>query len=130
MAKTKISKIAKDLNVSVTTVIEFLGKRNITIDANPNTRVEDDIVDMLMSAFKSDKDLKNRSEQITTERRENRVKPAPAQPEEVKIATPQAHAPHTLEYIFYLHRLHDRASPTHTPIPQYIHNLLAVPEYG
>ncbi len=60
MAKTKISKIAKDLNVSVTTVIEFLGKRNITIDANPNTRVEDDIVDMLMSAFKSDKDLKNR----------------------------------------------------------------------
>ncbi len=96
MAKTKISKIAKDLNVSVTTVIEFLGKRNITIDANPNTRVEDDIVDMLMSAFKSDKDLKNRSEQITTERRENRVKPAPAQPEEVKIATPQAHAPHIL----------------------------------
>ena len=93
MAKTKISKIAKDLNVSVTTVIEFLGKRNINIDANPNTRVEDDIVDMLMSAFKSDKDLKNRSEQITTERRENRVKAPQAQPEEVKIATPQAQTP-------------------------------------
>ena len=96
MAKTKISKIAKDLNVSVTTVIEFLGKRNINIDANPNTRVEDDIVDMLMSAFKSDKDLKNRSEQITTERRENRVKAPQAQPEEVKIATPQAQTPHIL----------------------------------
>ena len=96
MAKTKISKIAKDLNVSVTTVIEFLGKRNINIDANPNTRVEDDIVDMLMSAFKSDKDLKNRSEQITTERRENRVKAPAAQPEEVKIAAPQAQAPNIL----------------------------------
>ena len=44
MAKTKISKVAKDLNVALPTVIEFLRKKDITIDDNPNTRVEDDIV--------------------------------------------------------------------------------------
>ena len=69
MAKTKISKIAKDLNVSLPTVIDFLRKRNINIDESPNTRVEDDVVALLMSAFKSDKDLKNRSSQITTNAR-------------------------------------------------------------
>ncbi len=39
MAKTKISKVAKDLNVSVPTVIEFLRTKNIEIDDNPNTRI-------------------------------------------------------------------------------------------
>lgn len=78
MPKTKISKIAKDLNVSLPTVIEYLRKQNISIDESPNTRVEDDIVEMLNSAFKSDQEVKNRSAQITNERKENRAKPAPA----------------------------------------------------
>ena len=82
MAKTKISKVAKDLNVSVPTVIEFLRKKNIDIDENPNTRLEDNIVELLMGAFQSDKDLKNRSEQISNERKDARraaaERPAPA----------------------------------------------------
>ena len=49
MAKIKISKVAKDLNVSLPTVIEFLRKKNISIDESPNTRVEDDIVDLLIA---------------------------------------------------------------------------------
>ncbi len=88
MAKTKISKIAKDLNVSLPTVIDFLRKRNISIDESPNTRVEDDVVALLMSAFKSDKDLKNRSSQITTERKENRAKAATSAKEEAPKEEP------------------------------------------
>ena len=67
MAKTKISKVAKDLNVSVPTVIEFLRTKNIEIDDNPNTRIEDEVVNLLMGAFKSDKDLKNRSTAFSNE---------------------------------------------------------------
>ena len=88
MAKTKISKVAKDLNVSLPTVIDFLRKRNINIDESPNTRVEDDVVALLMSAFKSDKDLKNRSSQITTERKENRAKAATSAKEEAPKEEP------------------------------------------
>ncbi|MDE6121380.1 MAG: translation initiation factor IF-2 N-terminal domain-containing protein, partial [Muribaculaceae bacterium] len=80
MAKTKISKVAKDLNVSVPTVIEFLRKKNIDIDDNPNTRLEENIVDLLMSAFQSDKDLKNRSTQISTERKDARSRAAAERP--------------------------------------------------
>ena len=88
MAKTKISKVAKDLNVSVSTVIDFLHKKDINIEENPNARIEDNVVDMLMNAFASDKDLKNRSSQMTTERKESRQKPATPEPkavEEIKL---------------------------------------------
>ena len=75
MAKTKISKVAKDLNVALPTVIEFLRKKDITIDDNPNTRVEDDIVDILVKEFKNDKDQKDKSEQFSSERQKERTKP-------------------------------------------------------
>ncbi len=81
MAKTKISKVATDLNVSLSTVFEFLRKRNINVDESPNTRVDEDVVAMLMNAFKSDVDLKKISTEISTERKENKArvaeKPAP-----------------------------------------------------
>ena len=76
MAKTKISKIAKDLNVALPTVIEFLRKKNITIDDNPNTRVEDNVVDILVNEFRSDKDQKSKSEQFSSERQKEKTKPA------------------------------------------------------
>ena len=52
-------------------LIIFLNK-DIIIEEKPNTRIEDNVLDMLMSAFASDKALKNRSEQKTTERKESR----------------------------------------------------------
>ena len=59
MAKTKISKVAKDLNVSaLPTVIDFLRKKDINIDENPNTSVEDDVVQLLMKRISKDKDQK------------------------------------------------------------------------
>ena len=90
----KLNKIAKELNVSLPTIIDFLRKKNITVDENPNTRIEDNVVDMLTAAFASDKDLKNRSEQIATERKETRQqrpepKAAPASAEEPKLTTVQ-----------------------------------------
>ena len=92
MAKLKISKVAKDLNVSVATVIEFLQKKNIEVEDNPNTRLEEPVVEMLMGAFKSDKDLKNRSTQFTTERKETRAAARTAN-EEPKAEAPAAHTP-------------------------------------
>lgn len=76
MAKTKISKVAKDLNVALPTVIDFLRKKDITIDEGPNARIEDDVLELLVKEFKGDKDLKNKSDQFTTERQKDRVKPA------------------------------------------------------
>ena len=73
MAKIKISKVAKDLNVSVTTVVEALRKKNITVpDDNPNFRLEETEADILYRQFKVDKDQKNKSEQFSTQRHKER----------------------------------------------------------
>ena len=92
----KLNKIAKELNVSVPTIIDFLRKKNITVDENPNTRIEDNVADMLTAAFASDKNLKNRSAQIAEERKETRqhqraAEQKPAQPaaQEPRLTTVQ-----------------------------------------
>jgi translation initiation factor IF-2 len=74
MTRTKISKVAKDLNVALPTVVEFLRSKDITIDDNPNARIEDDVVDLLVKEFKSDKDQKTKSEQFSSERMQQREK--------------------------------------------------------
>ncbi len=84
MAKTKISKAAKDFNVSISTVVEFLQKKGITIDDNPNTRIDEEAYDLLVKEYKPDRDLKSKSDLISTKRQEEKAKPA-AQPEEIKV---------------------------------------------
>jgi translation initiation factor IF-2 len=74
MAKTKISKLAKDLNVALPTVFEFLRKNEISIEENPNTRVEDSVAELINNEFNDDRILKNRSEQATEDRLKNRGK--------------------------------------------------------
>lgn len=89
MARTKISKVAKDLNVALPTVVEFLRGKNITIDDNPNARIEDDVVDLLVKEFKNDKDLKTKSEQFSSERMQQREKTKPASKpvDEIKLSS-------------------------------------------
>ncbi len=89
MARTKISKVAKDLNVALPTVVDFLRGKNITIDDNPNARIEDDVVDLLVKEFKNDKDQKTKSEQFSSERMQQRekTKPASRPVDEIKISS-------------------------------------------
>ncbi len=89
MARTKISKVAKDLNVALPTVVDFLRGKNITIDDNPNARIEDDVVDLLVKEFKNDKDQKTKSEQFSSERMQQREKTKPASKpvDEIKLSS-------------------------------------------
>ena len=57
MAKTKISTVAKELNVALPTVFNFLREQNISIDESPNTRVEEDVVKTLVNKFMPGKDI-------------------------------------------------------------------------
>ncbi len=92
MARTKISKIAKDLNISLSTAVEFLQKKDITVDDNPNARIDDDVVDILVKEFQTDKDIKSKSELFSSERAHQREKsrPAKAEPEEIKLPSEQS----------------------------------------
>ncbi len=95
MAKTKISKAAKDFNISIATLVEFLHKKGIEVEnpENPNTRINETAYDMLVKEYDPDRKLKNQSELITTQRTKVQEKPkekeVPAQAE-TPLATPAA----------------------------------------
>ena len=74
----KISKVAKDLNVGISTLVEFLQKNNQNVEDNLNTRITDEQYEMLVRAFKNDKDLMSKSDKYSSDRHKEKAKPAPA----------------------------------------------------
>ncbi len=83
MARNKISKIAKELNVALSTVTDFLRSKNIEVDDNPNTRIDENAEALLMQHFSTDMKAKREAEQFLTARQKDR-EPAPAPKAEVK----------------------------------------------
>ena len=83
----KISKVAKDLNVGTQTIIEFLSKKNITVESNPNARISDEHYKMLLDAFRTDKDQRIKSDNFISERRQERSKPERQRKSEDFIST-------------------------------------------
>ena len=74
--RTKISKIANDLNVGVNTVVEFLRKHNVEVDNNPNARIDEAAVELLRKEFSNDKAVKVKVEDRINERRTERIEKA------------------------------------------------------
>lgn len=57
MARQKLSKIASELNVGLSTVREFLQKKNIEVEDNVNARVDDDVCQLLIKEFGTGKEI-------------------------------------------------------------------------
>ncbi len=102
--RIKISKVAKDLNVGINTAVEFLRKHNVEIDENPgpNTRIDEDAVNMLTKEFSKDKDIKEISDGLTTTKKVAKDKQAKAdrpKVEEIKTAIPNSAGPRIVGHI-------------------------------
>jgi len=72
MAKSKSIKlgalVGKKVNVSTTTVVEFLATHGITIADNPNARLDEESYNLIMQEFASDQDLKEETKKIVAKR--------------------------------------------------------------
>ena len=64
----RLNKVTRDLNVGITTVVDFLQKKGYTVEANPNTKITEEQYAALIKEFSKDKDLKIESEKIIQER--------------------------------------------------------------
>ena len=72
----RLNKVTRDLNVGITTVVEFLQKKGYTVEANPNTKITEEQYAELVKAFSTDKNLKKESEKFIQERQnKDRNKP-------------------------------------------------------
>ena len=92
---TKISKVAKDLNVGVNTAVEFLRKHNINVDDNPNARINDDAVELLIKEYSKDKDFKDKLAKYASEKKEEKKedKIEKEKTAEIKVVPPVTKGP-------------------------------------
>jgi translation initiation factor IF-2 len=54
----RLSKIAREFNIGTQTIVEYLAKKGIPIDTNPNTKISQEAFDMLAKEFQKEKNLK------------------------------------------------------------------------
>ncbi len=60
----RLSKLAREFNVGIHTIVEFLNKKGFAYDTNPNTKVSEDALVLLEKEYKVDLHLKKESEKI------------------------------------------------------------------
>ena len=60
----RLNKVTRDLNVGITTVVEFLQKKGYEIESSPNAKITEEQYAELVKEFSSDKDLKIESEKF------------------------------------------------------------------
>lgn len=61
----RLSKVAKEFNIGIHTIVEFLESKNIKIESNPNTKLDEGVYAVLLSEFQQDKTTKEESKKIT-----------------------------------------------------------------
>jgi translation initiation factor IF-2 len=62
---TRLSKAAREFNVGISTIVEFLGKKGHEIDSNPNSKLDPDLYDLLQEEYSLDLNVKKESEKLT-----------------------------------------------------------------
>ena len=64
----RLSKVARELNVGISTIVDFLSEKGHEIDASPNTKLEDKIYNILLNEFQSEKNVKEKSQKVSITR--------------------------------------------------------------
>ncbi|MDA3954949.1 MAG: translation initiation factor IF-2 [Bacteroidales bacterium] len=62
---TRLSKAAREFNVGISTIVEFLHKKGFSIDSNPNSKISPAQYDLLINEYRSDFDVKKESEKLS-----------------------------------------------------------------
>ena len=87
--KIRLNKVQKELNVGLSTIVEFLQKNNFEIEENPNAVVPEEGYNLLIKEFSTDKNLRIQSDKFTQER-QNKEKPKSVSIEVAKETQPKA----------------------------------------
>ncbi len=64
----RLGKAAGELNVGISTLVDFLETKGVKIDTNPNTKLESEHYEMLQKEFAADQSLKEQSKSTSVKR--------------------------------------------------------------
>ena len=103
----RLIKVSKDLNVGISSLVEFLHKKGFDIESNPNTKIDDEQYDLLIVEFGKDKNIKlasDRKKELHKEKKrailaenqkeESNTYTPPKEVEEIKTEIPEDIKPH------------------------------------
>jgi translation initiation factor IF-2 len=65
----RLNKVLKELNISLDRAIEFLSSKKIEIEPRPTSKIDQDVYDLLLDEFQTDKSDKDKLEEINTKKR-------------------------------------------------------------
>ncbi|MFA7274969.1 MAG: translation initiation factor IF-2 [Crocinitomicaceae bacterium] len=128
----RLGKAAGELNVGISTLVDFLDSKGIKIDSNPNTKLEGDHFELLSTEFAADFSLKERTKQPVPSRekretislRDQREEAAPAKEdskpvvEEVVPTPTPAPAPEPEPIVETVVEKAPEPTPTPEPTPE------------
>ena len=71
----RLIRVSKELNVGISSLVEFLDKKGVQIEANPNVKIENEHYEMLVIEFGKDKNIKKtveleREKQLNKDKKE------------------------------------------------------------
>lgn len=69
----RLSKAAKEFNIGISTIVDFLDKRGHNIDATPNTKLSPELYEILLDEFQTDKERKERAKKTIPGREERQT---------------------------------------------------------
>ncbi|MBP8822744.1 MAG: translation initiation factor IF-2 [Flavobacteriales bacterium] len=96
----RLSKVTRDFNLGVHTVVEFLAAKGHAVEASPNAKIPGELYALLEKEFGQDKAEKEASKQVIQERQEREAVALPSVPEPPPApepAAPPAPAPQPVE---------------------------------
>ncbi|MAY84304.1 MAG: translation initiation factor IF-2 [Flavobacteriales bacterium] len=65
MSVKRLSKVARELNVGISTIVEFLDSKGVEIEAKPNTKIDPEVYSLLSQEFQSDQSAKEESKHVS-----------------------------------------------------------------
>ena len=76
----RLSKVLKEFNLAMHTVVEFLGKSGHVVESNPNAKIDGASYELLLAQFGTDKAMKAQSQQVVNSAMNANPFPSPAHP--------------------------------------------------
>lgn len=68
----RINKVLRELNISLERAVDYLKDKGIAIESNPNTKISDDVYNVLCGQFAGDRGKKEASKEVGEEKRKEK----------------------------------------------------------
>ena len=69
----RLSKVARELNVGISTIVEFLGSQGKEVSSNPNTKIGEDLYMILLEEYQKEKFEKEKADSVIIDQPERKI---------------------------------------------------------